>query len=184
MDIPFGKTLRITSIDSNTLVAEGEWIMQFIGNAPFGWAEKDRIRLSESQVFGSKRGSTDISTTRVQVENLETKSVPITLFYVGTISANKSFDIPSEAQPSIRKNIRLDRESIIKAIYPGYIIGVEDPEGRLTKWQIDTTTATGCVQWFEGDRVVIEKGISETRFKITNKDRDDQSLGAVFYSEE
>lgn len=184
MEIPFGKTLRITSIDSNTLVADGEWKLQFIGNAPIGWAEKNRIKLSESPVFGSKRASTDISTTRVQVENLDKKSAPITLFYVGNLSANKSFDIPSGAQPSIRKNIRLDRDAVIKAIYPGYIIGVEDPEGRLTKWQIDTTTATGRIQWFEGDRVVVEKGISETRFKIINKDRSDKSLGAVFYSEE
>lgn len=184
MDIPFGKTLRITSIDSKTLIADDEWKMQFIGNAPVGWAEKDRIRLTESRPFGGKQEATDASTTRVLVENLDKKSAPITLFFVGNMSAKKSFDIPSGSQPSLKKNVRLDKDAVIKTIYPGYIIEVEDSEGRLTKWQIDITTATGHVQWFEVDQVVISKGMSETRYKITNKDRGNQSLGAVFYSEE
>ncbi len=183
MDAPFGKMLKITSIDSKTLIAEDKWKMGFLGNAPIGWEVGDRIRLSEATKLGGKPGSTDASTSRVQVENLDKKSAAITMYFEGATTMEKSFK-SSELQPSLQKNIRLDREAYIKKILSGNIIIVEDSEGRQTKWQIDMLTASSNrVQWYEGDTVVITKAVTPKRVKIINKDRN-QELGAIFISEE
>lgn len=183
MDLPFEEILKITSIDSKILIADDKWKMGFLGNTPVGWKAGDRIRISESPKLGSKPGSS-VSTTRVQVENLDKKSASITVFWEGPISKGKSLNISSEPQPSLKENIHLGREAFIKRAHSNHVIDIEDAEGRLTKWQIDALTARGRMQWSEGDTVVISKGMSETRFKITNKDRGDQQLGAVFISED
>lgn len=188
MDVPFGEILKITRINSKILIADDKWKMRFLSNAPVGWETGDRIRLSESPKLGSRVGSkadpADVPTSRVQVKNLDKKSLGITLYFQGSLLKEKSINPSSEPQPSLRKNICLDREAFIKKIHSGHVVDVEDAEGRLTKWQIDTTAARGRMEWFEGDAVVISKGISATRFKIINKDQGDQSLGAVFISED
>lgn len=188
MDAPFEQILKITRINSKILIADDKWKMRFLNNAPVGWETGDRIRLSESPKLGlrvgSQAGPADVPTSRVQVRNLDKKSLGITLYFQGSLLKEKSVNPSSEPQLSLKKNIRLDREAFIKKIHAGHVIDVEDAEGRLTKWQIDTTAARGRMEWFEGDAVVISKGISATRFKIINKDQGDQSLGAVFISED
>ncbi len=189
MDAPFGEKLEITEITSNYLIADKKWKMTFLGNAPSGWEPGDEIRLSRSPSLSNRPGgSTGESDARVSVENLTKKSVPITLFWKGSVSTEKSMNIisPSESQLSLRKNIRLDKEAIIKTIHPGYVIDVEDAEGRLTKWQLDKNTARGPMRWVEKDPVVITDGTIKTRNKIINKhkDRYNQELGALFISEE
>jgi len=93
---------------------EKKWKTGFLSNAPVGWKEGDRIRLSETPKLGSKRGSPDTSTSRVQVENLDKKSAGITVYFEGSILKEKSLNASSQPQASLKKNIRLDQRSIYK----------------------------------------------------------------------
>lgn len=189
MEVPIGEILKITRMNSKILIADDKWKMRFLDNAPVGWETGDSIMLSESPKLGSRPGSkaspTGVSTSRVRVRNLDKKSPGITLYFEGSILKEKSINPSSEPQPSLKKNICLDREAYIKKILSGNIIVVEDSAGRQTKWQIDMLTAPSRrVEWYEGDAVVISKGVTPARVKITNQDRGNQELGAVFISED
>lgn len=185
MDAPFGKRLKITSIDSRVLIADDKWKMGFIGNAPVGWRQGETIRLSESPKLGAKGGSSEISSSRVRVENLDKKSAPITVSWEGSIAPQKSLGSSSEVQLSLRKNIRPGRELTIVKTFPNYVIQLSDG----TKWQLYKDSGRYReINWGIGDVVEITKGMSRPNedaktYSIENK-TENQKLLAVFISED
>lgn len=185
MDAPFGKILKITSINSKTLILEDQWKMGFLSNAPIGWAEGDKIRLTETSKLGTRPGSAEISTSRVQVENLSKKSAAITVSWDGSILKEKNMTASSDLELSLRKNIRPGRELSIVKTFPNHVIQLVDG----TKWQLYKDSANYReVNWDTGDIVEIAKGMSRPNedsktYFIENKSQR-QKLLAVFISED
>lgn len=185
MDAPFGKVLEITSINAKALIASDKWKMGFLANAPLGWAVGDRIKLSETAKLGSKPGSSDVSTSRVQVKNLDKKSADITVSWEGSTVTEKSLSQGSAPQLSLRKNIRPGRELTIAKTFPNYVIQLTDG----TKWQLYKDSGSYReVNWGTGDVIELTKGMSRPNedsktYFIENK-TEKQKLLAVFISED
>lgn len=185
MDAPFGKRLKITEINQKVLIADDKWKMGFLSNAPVGWKVGDTIRVSATPKLGSRPGSSDISTSRVQVENLDKKSADITVSWEGSIVKEKSLDDSSEPQLSLRKNIRPNRQLTITNTFPNDVIQLSD----WTKWQLYKQSGSYReIHWGAGDVVEVSKSVTRpnedsNKYFIENK-TENQKLLAIFISED